>query len=173
MTEEVIPDVSSAGLNLTTLIEETTAEVDEAARAGDYETPFDPVPERIRDLCAVGALAKARQALEMSEPPEGAPYRREFEAGLERLRRAEMDLGKVSVSDESVTLPADPEEWVKLGHRAVELGSVAVMERWSMSRTAMPTSPATGRECRGITASTTAWAGSPGWPRGGCAEARW
>ncbi len=128
MTEEAIPDVSSTGLNLTTLIEETTAEVEEAARAGDYEVPFDPVPERIRDLCALGALAKARQALDMVGALEGDPYWREFEAGLQRLRGADMDLGKVSVSDESVTLPADPEEWVRLAHQAVELGSVTVTD---------------------------------------------
>ena len=52
MTEEVIPDVSSSSLNLTTCIAEADGEIDEAARAGDYEVPFSPVPDRIRDLSA-------------------------------------------------------------------------------------------------------------------------
>jgi len=126
MTEEVIPDVSSAGANLTTCIEETGVEVDEAARAGDYEAPFDPVPERIQDLCAVGALAKARRALELGNQPAAAPdpYRAEFEGGLELLRKGEMDLGKVSVTDETVVLPSEAEEWVSLAHRALAVGSV-------------------------------------------------
>jgi len=128
MTEEVIPDVSSAGANLTTLIGEAAVEVDEAGRAGDYEAPFDPVPERIRDLCAMGALAKACRALELEKQTTTAPdpYRAEFEAGLELLRKGEMDLGTVSVADESLVMPAEAGEWVDLAHRAAELGSVTV-----------------------------------------------
>jgi hypothetical protein len=88
MSEEVVPDVSSTSLNLTTCIAEADAEIDEAAAAGDYVVPFDPVPERVAHLSAVGALARARRALQAgnqaSTQPD--PYREEFEAGLAALR---------------------------------------------------------------------------------------
>jgi hypothetical protein len=88
MTEEVIPDVSSTSLNLTTCIAEADAEIDEAAFTGDYVVPFDPVPERVAHLSAIGALARARRGLQagnqLSAEPD--PYRQEFEAGLAALR---------------------------------------------------------------------------------------
>jgi hypothetical protein len=96
MTEEVIPDVSEDSLNLTTCIAEADAEIDGAARAGAYAVPFDPVPERIAHLSAVGALARARRGLQAGNQPsaEPDPYRREFEAGLALLRA-----GRLPASD--------------------------------------------------------------------------
>jgi hypothetical protein len=128
MTEEVIPDVSSTSLNLTTCIEEADAEINEAARAGDYEVPFDPAPDRIRDLSAVGALARARRALELGNQPAAEPdtYRREFDAGLELLRQGKLDLGTVAVSDELTVMPTADRDWVQLPHRGLILGSVTV-----------------------------------------------
>jgi hypothetical protein len=128
MTEEVIPDVSEGSLSLTTCIAEAEGEVDEAARAGGYETPFDPVPDRVRDLCAVGALAKARRALELGNQPgeQADPYRSEFEAGLDLLRRGRLDLGTVKVEGEHVTVPTDDGDWTALAHRGLLRGSVTV-----------------------------------------------
>jgi len=126
MTEEVVPDVSSTSLNLTTCIEEADAEIDEAARAGDYQVPFDPAPERIRALSAVGALARARRALELGNQPaaDRGPYRREFDAGLELLRQGGLDLGTVTVSGEHVVIPTADREWAQLPHRGLLAGSV-------------------------------------------------
>jgi len=128
MTEEVIPDVSSGSLNLTTCIAEADGEIDEAGRAGDYEVPFDPVPERIRDLSAVGALARARRGLQLGNQPtaEAEPYRQEFEAGLGMLRRGEMDLGAVVVSGEAVVMPSEEGDWAQLAHRGIALGTLTV-----------------------------------------------
>jgi hypothetical protein len=126
MTEEVIPDVSSGSLNLTTCIAEADGEIEEAGRAGDYEVPFDPTPDRIRNLSAVGALARARRALQLgnqaAEEPD--PYRREFEAGLEMLRQGGMDLGTVVVSGEAVAMPSEEGDWAQLAHRGLLMGSV-------------------------------------------------
>ena len=128
MTEEVIPDVSSGSLNLTTCIAEADAEVDEAGRAGDYEVPFDPAPDRIRDLSAVGALGRARRALELgnqtSTQPD--PYRQEFETGLELLRKGALDLGTVVVSGEAVVMAQTDSEWAQLAHRGVLLASMTL-----------------------------------------------
>jgi hypothetical protein len=128
LTEEVVPDVSSSGLNLTTCIGEAEAEIDEAGRAGDYEVPFDPVPERIRDLTAIGALARARRALQSGNQPQVGEehYRSEFEAGLVRLRRGEMDLGTVVVSGEELVMAETEGDWAQLAHRGVVLGSARV-----------------------------------------------
>jgi len=128
MTPEVVPDVSSTSLNLTTCITEAEGEVDEAARAGDYEVPFFPIPGRIRDLAAVGALARARRGLQLGNQPaeQPDPYRGEFEAGLEMLRRGQLDLGTVIVAGEPVTMPADDTEWAQLAHRGLISGSVTI-----------------------------------------------
>ena len=125
MTEEVIPDVSSGSLNLTTCIAEAEAEIEEAGRAGDYEVPFDPVPDLIAQFAAAGALMRARRGLELTS--EDDPYRREYQLGLELLRRGQLDLGTVTVSEESVTAPAEG-EWAQLAHRAVCLGTVTVTD---------------------------------------------
>ncbi len=92
MTEEVIPDVSEDSVSLTTCIAEAEAEIDEAAGAGGYVVPFDPVPERIKHLSALGALARARRALQSGNQPatEPDPYRQEFEAGVALLRNAKL-----------------------------------------------------------------------------------
>jgi hypothetical protein len=105
MTEEVIPDVSSSSLNLTTCIAEAEAEIDEAASAGAYVVPFDPAPERITHLSAIGALARARRGLQSGNQPSAEPdaYRREFDAGLALLRA-----GKLPTSD--VVTRADQQE---------------------------------------------------------------
>jgi len=125
MTEEVIPDVSSSSLNLTTCIAEAEAAVEEAGRAGEYEVPFDPVPNLIAQCTAVGALAQARRGLELAGGDD--PYRREFEGGLEMLRRGQFDLGTVTVnSSEAVAMPAEDGDWVQLAHRAACQGSVVV-----------------------------------------------
>lgn len=124
MTEEVIPDVSSGSLNLTTCIAEAEAEIEEAGRAGDYEVPFDPVPDLVAQLAATGALVKARRALELSR--EEDTYRRDYQIGLELLRRGQLDLGTVTVSGEAVTMPAEEGDWAQLAHRAVCQGSVVV-----------------------------------------------
>ena len=96
MTEEVIPDVSSTSLNLTTCIAEADAEIDEAAAVADYVVPFDPVPERVAHLSAIGALARARRGLQAGNQTsaEDDPYWQEFEAGLAALRA-----GKLPESD--------------------------------------------------------------------------
>jgi len=128
MTAEVVPDVSSTSLNLTTCIAEAEAEIEEAGRAGDYEIPFDPVPSRIRDLCAIGALARARRALELGNQPaeEPDPYRREFEVYLHLLRQGQLDLGAVEVSEEELTFPADDGDWAQLAHGGLLTGSVTI-----------------------------------------------
>lgn len=130
MTEEVIPDVSSSSLNLTTCIAEAEAQIDEAARAGDYEAPFDPIPDRIRDLSAIGALARARQGLQLANQPnaEPDPYLREFEAGLGLLREGALDLGTVTVTDEGVALPVSDGEWARLAHQGVLRASATVTD---------------------------------------------
>ncbi len=105
MTEEVIPDVSEDSLNLTTCIAEAEAELDEAALAGGYQIPFSPAPERIAHLAAIGALARARRALQAGNQAgaEPDPYRQEFEAGLALLRA-----GRLPSSD--VVTRADQQE---------------------------------------------------------------
>ena len=124
MTEEVIPDVSSGSLNLTTCIADAEVEIEEAGRTGDYEVPFDPVPELIGQLAATGALVRARRALELAGADD--PYRREYQIGLELLRRGQLDLGTVEVNSESVAMPAEDGEWGQLAHRAVCQGTVVV-----------------------------------------------
>ena len=124
MTEEVIPDVSSGSLNLTTCIAEAEVEIEEAGRTGDYEVPFDPVPELIGQLAATGALVRARRALELVG--EDDPYRREYQIGLELLRRGQLDLGTVAVNSESVTMPTEEGDWAQLAHRAVCQGTVVM-----------------------------------------------
>jgi len=130
MTEEVIPDVSSSSLNLATCIAEAGAEIDEAARAGDYEAPFDPVPERIQHLSAVGALAHARRGLQLGNQPAELPdpYWEQFGAGLALLRAGELDLGTVEVVDEQVSIPTDDGAWALLGHGGVVRGSLVVTD---------------------------------------------
>jgi len=127
---EVIPDTSSLGLSLTTCLAETTAEIDEAARAGNYEAPFSPVPERVQYLAAVGAVAKARRALELAGQDEPGrttdAYLVDYEEGLGLLRQGRMDLGTVEVSSQGLVLPTDYEQWGSLGHGAVMLGSVSL-----------------------------------------------
>ena len=126
MTEEVIPDISSSSLNLTTCVAEAEAAVDEAGRTGEYEIPFvDPVPAPITQLTVAGALARARRGLELAG--EDDPYRQESEAGLEMLRRGQFNLGTVTVnSSEAVAMPAEDGDWVQLAHRAACQGSVVV-----------------------------------------------
>jgi len=128
MTSEVIPDVSSSSLNMTTCISEADAEIEEAARAGDYEVPFDPVPERVQHLSALGALARARRALQSGNQPSELPdpYWEQFEAGLALLRAGELDLGTVEVADEPVSIPVDDGVWAPLGHAGIALGSVTL-----------------------------------------------
>lgn len=128
MAEEVIPDVSSTSLNLTTCISEADAEIDEAARAGDYEAPFDPVPDRVKDLSAVGALARARRGLQLGNQRSAEPdlYRAEFDAGLDLLRRGALDFGTVVASGEQVVMPADDGDWAQLAHRGILEGSVTL-----------------------------------------------
>jgi len=128
MTEAVIPDVSSTSLNLTTCIAEVDAEIDEAGRAGDYEAPFDPAPDRIRDLSAAGALARARRGLQLGNQPaaEPDPYRAEFNAGLDLLRRGALDFGTVVVSGQQVVMPSDDGDLAQLTHRGILRGSVAL-----------------------------------------------
>jgi len=124
----VIPDTSSAGLEFASCLAETDAEIDEAARGGNYEAPFGPVPERIRWLAAVGTVAKARRALELGsqeeEGPVTAAYLDQYRQGLDLLRRGRMDLGTVSVASQGLTLPPDYEQWASLGHGGIVLGSV-------------------------------------------------
>ena len=128
LTAEVIPDVSSTCLNLTTCIAEADAEIDEAGRAGDYEVPFDPVPDRVRDLSAVGALARARRGLQLGNQPGAPPdpYREDFDAGLDLLRRSQLDLGTVVVSGEQVVMPTDDGDWAQLAHRGLIEASVTL-----------------------------------------------
>jgi len=130
MTVEVIPDVSSTSLNLTTCIAEADAEIDEAARAGDYEAPFDPAPVRIVQLSAIGALARARRGLQLGNQPspQPDPYQAEFEAGLALLRRGALDLGTVAVADEAVVMPAEEGSWARLAHRGLVVGSVTLTD---------------------------------------------
>ncbi len=105
MTEEVIPDVSEDSLNLTTCIAEADAEIDEAAAAAGLTVPFDPAPERIVHLSAIGALARARRALQAGNQPAGEPdsYRQEFEAGLARLRAGELPSSEVVTREDQQT----------------------------------------------------------------------
>jgi hypothetical protein len=133
MTEEVIPDVSSGSLNLTTCIAEAEVEIEEAGRTGDYEVPFDPVPELIGQLAAVGALLRARRALELAG--EDDPYRRDYQIGLELLRRGQLDLGTVTVSGEPVTLSLAEGDWAPLAHRAVCQGTAVVTDAASFTYT--------------------------------------
>lgn len=130
LTSEVIPDVSSSSLNLTTCIAEAGSEIDEAARAGDYEAPFDPVPERIQHLAAVGALAHARLGLQLGNQPAELPdpYRKQFETGLALLRAGDLDLGTVDVVEEQVVIPQDDGDWAALGHAGVARGSLVVTD---------------------------------------------
>jgi len=124
----VIPDVSSISLNLTTCIAEADAEIDEAARAGDYETPFEPVPERICHLSALGALARARRALCAGNQVEveSNTYWEQFAAGLALLRTGDLDLGTLVVGDEGVVLAEDETVWTLLDHAGLVFGSVSV-----------------------------------------------
>lgn len=130
MNTLVVPDVSSTSLNLTTCIAEADALIDEAARAGDYAAPFAPTPERIRDLSAVGAIARARRALDLGNQETLSAafddYQREFEEGLRLLREGALDLGTTLVSSEAVALPADYSTWAKLSYGGLALGSVTV-----------------------------------------------
>ncbi len=124
----MIPDVSSTGLNLATCLAEADEEINEAARAGDYEAPFAVTPARVKWLAAIGAVAKARRALELGSQAEPGgttdAYQTEFQAGLALLRQGRLDLGTVRVESQAVTLPADYEQWVSLGHGGVVLGSM-------------------------------------------------
>jgi hypothetical protein len=137
ITTAVIADVSSTAVNLTDLIAEADGEIEEAARAGNYELPFGDVssattPRRIRDLSAVGATAKARRTLEQgNQRVESATfdrYSREFEAGLQRLWGGAMDLGVVSVNSEGVAADTDAnfEIWVPLAHGGIVHGAVTL-----------------------------------------------
>jgi hypothetical protein len=130
MTTLVVPDVSSAGLNLTLCIAEADALIEEAARAGDYTIPFAPIPTRIRDLSAVGAIARARRALELGNQERllevADAYLQEFEQGLRDLRTGAMDLGTTTVSSEAVTMAADYSTWTRLGHGGLVAGSVTL-----------------------------------------------
>ena len=129
ITTLVIPDTSSTQLNLTTCISEADAEIDEAARAGNYESPFDPVPARVLSLSAIGGIAKARRALELGNQDQLSRvterYLTELELGLERLRAGALDLGTVTVNSEGAALGAT-EAWTKLAHRALLPESVTV-----------------------------------------------
>ena len=130
MNTLVIPDVSSTSLNLTTCIAEAEARIDEAGRAGNYAVPFSPVPERIRDLSAAGAIARARRALELGNQEtlsvEFNDYQREFEEGLRLLREGALDFGTTAVSGELVAMPEDYSTWARLAHGGIVLGSVTV-----------------------------------------------
>ena len=130
MTSEVIPDVSSDSLNLATCIAEAGAGIDEAARAGDYEVPFNPVPERIQHLSAVGALAHARRGLQLGNQPAELPdpYWEQFEAGLALLRAGGLDLGTVEVVDEQVATPTEDGVWAPLGHCGMLTGSMTLTD---------------------------------------------
>jgi hypothetical protein len=131
MNTLVIPDVSSTGLNLMTCIGEADALIDEAGRQGDYAVPFSPTPERIRDLSAAGAIARARRALDLgnqetlSETFDG--YQREFEEGLRLLREGLLDLGTSVVSAEAVVMAGDYSTWARLAYGGLALGSVTLV----------------------------------------------
>jgi hypothetical protein len=129
ITTLVIPDTSSTQLNLATSIAQADAEIDEAARAGNYEVPFDPVPAHILNLSAVGAIARARRALELGNQEQSSQsterYLTEFELGLERLRTGALDLGTVTVNSEGAAL-GDTQAWSSLAHRALVPESVTV-----------------------------------------------
>ncbi|NIM07231.1 MAG: hypothetical protein GTO55_11300 [Armatimonadetes bacterium] len=130
MNTLVIPDVSSTSLNLTVCIAEADSLIDEAGRQGDYAVPFSPVPERIRDLSAMGAIARARRALDLgnqealSETFDG--YQREFEGGLRLLREGALDLGTSTVSAEAVVMSVDYSTWTGLAHAGLAQASVTL-----------------------------------------------
>ncbi len=130
MNTLVVPDVSSTSLNLTACIAEAEALIDEAGRQGDYAVPFSPTPARIRDLSAVGAIARARRALEMGNQEtlsaDLGGYQREFEEGLRLLREGAMDLGTSTVSGEAVTMAEDYFTWAKLAYGGLVPGSVTL-----------------------------------------------
>jgi hypothetical protein len=64
--------------------------------------PFDPVPERIAHLSAIGALARARRGLQAGNQPSEAPdpYWQEFEAGLAALRAGKLPDSDVVTRDD-------------------------------------------------------------------------
>jgi hypothetical protein len=102
LTIEVIPDTSADSVNLTTCIAEAEAAIDEALVAGGQTVPLTTVPAWITHLSAVGALARARRALQAGNQATftNDPYWQEFEAGLARLRGGEAPVGDlVSRSD--------------------------------------------------------------------------
>ena len=131
MNTLVIPEVSSTSLNLTVCIAEADALIDEAARAGDYTAPFSPAPRRICDLSAIGAIARARRALELGNQEtlsaDFDSFQREFEEGLKQLRAGVMDLGTTSVSSEAVAMAGDYSTWTRLARGGLVLGSVTLV----------------------------------------------
>jgi glycosyltransferase involved in cell wall biosynthesis len=73
----------------------------------------------------LGEGVEVRWALELGNQPseQADPYRREFDAGLDLLRRGRLDLGTVKVTGEHVTVPTSDGDWAALAHRGLMRGS--------------------------------------------------
>ena len=134
MTTIVIPDSHAANLNLNTCISNADSDIDGAANAGNYLVPFGSVssgttPSKIQYLSAIGAVAKARRALDLGNQGDisevANEYFNEFLAGLRDLSEAKMDLGTF-VATQNITFDNDSnyETWMPLSYNSIKYRSV-------------------------------------------------
>jgi len=140
LTEDVIADTAVGSLSIERCRVTADAAIDEAARAGNYDAPFQVTSTAsgshatlnwVRDASAVGAVSYARRGLELAhadkESAAALLFEREFEARLDRLRKGEVDLGTL-VHSQSLTIPDELYTWAGLNKGGIAQGSVRLTD---------------------------------------------
>jgi hypothetical protein len=137
LTADVIADTAVGSMSLESCRALADADIDEAARAGNYDVPFSTTSTAsgayaaiawVRRTSALGAVAYARRGLELAqkgrEAQVASDYEDDFRSRLLMLRDGKVDLG-TAVHSQSLTLPPDFYTWAELEKAAVVLGSVS------------------------------------------------
>jgi hypothetical protein len=136
LTTDVIADTAVGSLSLESCRALSDSDIDEAARAGNYDVPFSTTSTAsgtyanvawLRRTSALGTVACARRGLEFAQKGQEAQvasdYEADFRSRLQRLREGKADLG-TAVHSQSLALPPDAYTWAELEKAALALGSV-------------------------------------------------
>lgn len=135
LSASVIANTAVGSLSMADCIALADSQIDEAALAGNYDSPFTAIsstatpPDWVRRTSAIGAAGFALRALQAGQgiaaSEEQNAYLLDFDNRLERLRQSLIDLG-TAINSQQVTLAADYDTWTGLAKRGLQLGSVTV-----------------------------------------------
>jgi hypothetical protein len=140
LTADVIADTAVGSMSLESCRGLADADIDEAARAGNYDVPFSATSTAsgtyaaiawVRRTSALGTVAYARRGLELAqkgrEAQVASDYEADFRSRLRMLREGKVDLG-TAVHSQALTLPPDFYTWAELEKAGIVLGSVSATD---------------------------------------------